>query len=94
MINSSCKWLKTFLALEVKKLNFFVTLIFGIRIDFLDLLFLNKFITVSLALLSLLLTTLFALARNGFEANSDDLVVFNRKVSKAAILLKPWIKRQ
>ena len=73
--------------LKIKKLSFYIAPIFGIYNNFLNLLFLNKFITVSLALLSLL-TTLLSSALNVFEVESDDLVIFNKKVSNTAILLK------
>ena len=82
--------LKTFLALEVKKIGFSIALIFGICIKFLDLLFLDKFTIVLLTLLLLLpLTTLLSLSLNIFKANSlDNLDIFNKKTSGAAILLK------
>ena len=55
----------------------------------LDLLFLNKFTTILLVLPPPPLTTLLLLALNALEANLlDDLVIFNRKVNKTAILLK------
>ena len=38
--------------LEIKKRNFFIAQIFGIYIKFLDLLFLDEFTFISLALLS------------------------------------------
>ena len=89
MINASCKWLKAFLALEVRKLDSLIAPIFGIHVKFLDLLFLDEFTIVLLALLPTSTISL-SLALNVFGANSsDDPVVFNREVSSAAILLKP-----
>ena len=93
MINAYLKWLKVFLVLKIKKVDFFVALIFDKCINFLDLLFLDKFIIVSLALLLLSLTTLLLSALNTFGAKSNDLVIFNKKISNAIILLKLWIKR-
>ena len=75
--------------LEIRKIDFFVTLIFGIYIKFLDLLFLDKFTTVSLTLLLSLLTTLLLLILNTFKAKFDNPVIFNKKISVVAILLKP-----
>ena len=86
--------MKDFLVLGVRKVDFFVALIFGIYVKFLDFLFLDKFTTVLLAFLPPLSTTLFLSAQNTFKANSDNSVVFNRKISYATILLKPWIKHQ
>ena len=84
---------KNFLALEVKKLHSFIAPIFGIYVKFLDFLFLDKFTTVLLALLPPLSTILLLLALNTFGANlSNDLVIFNKKISGAATLLKPWMK--
>ena len=65
--------------LEVKKIDFFVALIFGTYVKSLDLLFLNKFTIILLALLSPPLTTLLSTALNAFDANSDNLIVFNKK---------------
>ena len=89
-MNASFKWLKAFLALGVRKLGSPVTPIFGIHVNFLD-----KFLIVSLALPPPLPTTLLSSALNLFGADSsDNPVVFNRKVSGIAILLKSWMKRQ
>ena len=94
MLNTGRKWLKAFLALGVRKLDSPVASIFGTRVKFLDLLFLNKFTTILLARLPTP-TTLLLLALNVFRPDSlDDLVVFNKEVSDAAILLKPRIKHQ
>ena len=60
--------------------------------DFLDLLFLDKFTTVSLALPPLPTIILLLLALNVFKAKSDNPVFFNKKVNNAAILFKLWIK--
>ena len=94
MINASRKWLKAFLVSEVRKLGSPVAPIFGIRVEFLDLSFFGQihdrfisFITTP--------TTSSSLALNAFGANlSDDLVIFNREVSGAVILLKSRMKRQ
>ena len=84
-----------FLVLMVKKLDTSVALIFGTHVKFLDFLFLNKFTIVLLALSLLSLTISFSSALNVFGANSlNNLVVFNKKVNNAAILLKLWMKRQ
>ena len=89
MINACRKWLKIFLVLGVKKLSSPIAPIFGTRIKFLDFSFLDKFTTVPLILLPLPPITSLSLALNAFEAyTSDDLVVFNKEVSSAAILLK------
>ena len=80
-----------FLILRVRKLSSLVALIFGIYIKFRDLSFLdllNKFTTILLALLSTS-TILLSLALNVFKAKSDNLIVFNNKVSRVAIPLKP-----
>ena len=92
MINASRKWLKVFLALEVKKLDSSIALIFGIRIKFLDFLVLNKFTTVLLAIPLLPLTILLLLPFSVFESKFGDLVLFNREVNNTAILLKPGMK--
>ena len=90
LMNASRKWLKAFLALEVRKLDSLVAPIFDICVDFL-----NEFLTVLLALPSPPLTTSLSSNLNIFRAEfSDYLVVFNIEVNSAAILLKPWIKRQ
>ena len=88
MINTSRKWLKVFLVLDIKKLGLSVAPIFGIYVKFLNFLFLDKFTTIPLALLSTLITSL-SLALNTFAAESNDPVAFNSKISSAAILLKP-----
>ena len=88
-MNASRKWLKVFLALGVRKLGSSIAPIFGTRVEFLDFSFLDKFTTVLLVLPSTPTTSLSS-ALNAFRADSlDDLVVFNRKVSGVAILLKP-----
>ena len=75
--------------LKVKKIGFFVASIFSIYVKFLDLLFLNKFKTVSLALPSSPLTILLSLALNTLRANFlDDPDILNRKKSDIAVLLK------
>ena len=88
------------LALRVKKICFFIAIIFDLYINFLDLLFfdlldLDKFITVLLAFLLLFPTILLLLALNVFKAEFlYDLIVFNIEISSITILLKPLIKRQ
>ena len=89
LINTSCKILKIFLASEVKKIDFPIALIFDIYVEFLDLLFFDKFMTISLALALLLPTNLLLSALNVFEIKFDDLIVFNREINSIAILLKP-----
>ena len=90
MINASCKWLKAFLALGVRKLSFPIAPIFGTRVKFLDFLFLDKFTTVLLALPLPPPTTSLSSDLNVFRANSlNHPVVFNKKVSSTVILLKP-----
>ena len=75
----------------MKKIDSLIALILNIYIKFLNLLFfnlLNKFIFVSLALLSTLITSLL-LALNTFKTNfSDDLIIFDIKINCTAILLK------
>ena len=89
MINTSIKYLKVFLASRFRKIGFFVALIFDTCVKFLDLLLLDKFRTILVALALLLSTILLSSTLNIFRANfSKDLVVFNRKISDAAILLK------
>ena len=39
LINAGCKWLKAFLASEVRKLSSLIAPIFDIRVDLLDFLF-------------------------------------------------------
>ena len=70
---------------EIRKIRFFIASIFGIYIQFLDLLFMNKFTTILLALPSTL-TNLLSLALNTFNVKFDDLVAFNNKISSIAIL--------
>ena len=94
MTNASYKWLKVFLALGIKKLGSLIASIFGTRIDFLDLLFLDKFTIVSLVFLSLSSTISLLSTLNAFGANSHNLIVFNREINSAAILLKSLMKRQ
>ena len=82
--------------LKIRKVDFSIALKFSIYIKFQDLLFFNwldEFATVLLALVLLLLITLLLSTQNAFEANSDDLIIFNKKASNIAILLKFWIKR-
>ena len=69
-------------------MGFCIASIFGTCIKFLDLLFLDKFTTVLLALLLSLSTTSFSLVLNVFKAKCDDLIIFNRKLINATILLK------
>ena len=78
--------------LKVKKIDFFVTSIFGIYIKFQDFLFLSKYKTVLLALTLPALTTLLLLALNAFGVAFYDLVIFNNEINDIAILLKAWIK--
>ena len=99
MINACFKRLKTSLASEVRNIGFPIAQIVGTCVKFLDLLFFNflnldKFLIVSSALPPLLPTTSSLLALNAFGANfSYRLVDFNIKISGAAILLKPQMKR-
>ena len=65
-------------------MNFFLISIFGIHIKFLE-----KFINILLALLLSSLITLLSSTLNVFEAKSNNLVIFNKKINSAAILLKP-----
>ena len=74
--------------LGIRKLGFFVAPIFGIHVDFLDFLFLDKFITVLLALSPLSPTTSLSSALNAFGAKLNNPVIFNREVDDVAILLK------
>ena len=67
----------------------FIALIIAIYIKFLDLLFLNKFITILLALLLFLSKILLILALNAFEAKFDNPIILNKEISNIAILLKP-----
>ena len=78
-----------FFNIRIRKLSFPVALIFGIHVDFLDLLFLAKFTTVILVLTPPLPTTLLLSVFNAFKAKFDNLVVFNKKINNAAIMLKP-----
>ena len=100
MINTCFKWLKAFLALGVKNIGFPIASMSKKCVEILDFLFfdfldLDEFLTVLLTLLPLFPTTSLASAPNVFGANFlDDSVVFNIEVSGAAILLKPWMKRQ
>ena len=89
MINPCLKWLKIFLALEIKKIGFFIVPIFSIYIEFPD-----EFRPVLLALLPLP-TILLLLILNVLRINClDNQVVFNIEVNNAAILLKFQIKSQ
>ena len=73
MINASRKWLKAFLASGVRKLGSPVAPIFGTRVEFLDISFLDEFTTVPLALPPTP-TTSSSSALNAFGAESDDPV--------------------
>ena len=88
-MNTGQRGLKSFLVLGDKKVSYLIASIFDTRVKFLDFFFLNKFTTVLLVLLLLLLTILLLPALNAFEAKFDKLVLFNRKISNVAILLKP-----
>ena len=77
--------------LGIIKLDSLIALIFGIYVKFLDFLFLVEFMTILLALLSTS-TILLSLAINTFNLKFGNLIVFNKDISSAAILLKPWIK--
>ena len=84
--------LKIFLTLGIKKIDFSIALIFDIYVKFLDLLFLDKFTTILLALL-LSSKILSSLIWNAFGTNFlDGLFVFNIEINNTAILLKSWIK--
>ena len=80
---------KDFLTLRFRKVSSSIILIFSIHVKFLDLLFLDKFMTVSLALLPPLPTISLSSVLNAFEAKFDNPVVFNREISYTVILLKP-----
>ena len=75
----------------VRKLDFSIASIFGTCVEFVDFLFLDEFITVSLVLLPIPTISL-SLTLNAFGAKSDDLIAFNNKINGTAILLKPWMK--
>ena len=93
LINTSCKWLKTFLALEVRKIDSFIAPIFGIYVNFLNFSFLDKFTTILLALPPSPPTISSLLALNAFEADFfDDPIIFNREVNSIVISLKPKMK--
>ena len=77
---------------RLRKIGFFITLIFDIYIKFLDLLFVDKFTIVLLVLLLSLSTTPFLLALNAFGALFDNPFIFNKEVSNSTILLKSLIK--
>ena len=90
MVNVSLNWLKASLALGVKNPDSLIAPIFGARV--LDR---GKFLIISLILLPIPPKTSILSVLNVFGANFlDDPVVFNIEVSGAAILLKPWMKRQ
>ena len=76
---------------RVRSHDYHVTMalqIFNIYVKFLNLLFLNKFITILLTLLLLLITSL-SLALNIFRANFlVNLVIFKIKISSIVTLLK------
>ena len=74
--------------LGVKKLGYPITPIFDIYVEFLDLLFLDKFIIVLLTLLPPSSSTSLLLALNIFEADFNDSIVFNKEISSTASLLK------
>ena len=76
---------KNLLSIKIQKVGFLIALISGTCIKFL-----NEFLSVLLALSPLLpLTTFLLLALNVFRADFlNNLVVFNKKVSNTAILLK------
>ena len=76
----------------IRKIDSLIALIFGTRIDFLDLCFLDKFTIVLLAFL-LILTTLLLLVLNAIRAKFDNQITFNSKVNGTIILLKLKIKR-
>lgn len=99
MIKIYFKLLKAFLALEVSKVSFLITLIFDIYIKFSNLLFfdflnLDKFLIVLSTLLLLFLTILLSPTLGACRVKSDNLVVFNIEINNIAILLKAWIKHQ
>lgn len=83
MIKAYFKQVKDFLILKVRKISFFIALIFKNHVKILDLLFFNffdldKFSTVLLALTLSLPTNLLLYALNNFGANNQNkLVVFN-----------------
>ena len=85
---------KNLFSIEVKKLDSPIALTFSTRVNFLDLLFLDKFTTVLLVLRLSSLTTSLLSALNAFEAKSNNSVIFNKAISDVAILLKPLIKRR
>ena len=74
--------------LRVKKIGLLIALIFSIHIEFLNLLFLDKFTTVLLALPLLSLTTSLSSTVNTFEVKCDNFVILNRKINNTVILLK------
>lgn len=96
-MNTCFKWLKAFLVPKVRKKGTLIAPISYIYIEFpdfsfFDVLGLNKFLTILLALPPTLITSL-SLALNIFGVNiSNNPVIFNIKVSSAAILLKFQIK--
>ena len=72
---------------DVEKLEFGITLIFKIYIKGLDELFLNKFITVLLALVPLLSTTLLLSSLNTLKVKFNNSIIFNKGISYATILI-------
>ena len=78
---------KIFLILELKKIGFFIALILNIYMKFLNLLFLDKFKIVLLALL-LPLTISLLLVLNNFGAKFDNLITFNNRINSTTTLLK------
>ena len=88
MINATCNWLKVFFASKVKKLGSLISWIYSIYVNFLNLLFLDKFTTILLALSLSSSTNSLLSIPNAFEAKLYNLVIFNREVSDIAILLK------
>ena len=80
----SVKIIRAFLALRFRKISSLIALIFDICVKFL-----NEFLIVSLVLLPSLPTTSLSSALNAFGIDFfDDLIVFNKKVTSTAILLK------
>ena len=82
---------REYLALWIRKVGYFIALIFGTQVEFLDLLFLDlldKCITILLVLPSTLTTSLLS-AVNAFKAKFNDLIAFNSNINSAVILLKP-----
>ena len=85
------KWLKAFLALEVRNLSSSVTSLLPFEFQLLDLV--NFFHNVTNLPTSALLISLPTISlSSSLKADvTDDLVVFNIEVSDVTILLKLWI---